>query len=230
MYVLIVGGGRTGSQLARFLLDEQHEVRVIENRKAVLSGIHRELPTEVVFEGDPIDLAVLEKAGIQDANVLAACTASDDINLVLCYLAREKYGVRRTIARVNHPRNAWLFNEIFRVDVALNQAEILARLIEEEMSMGDMMTLLKLRRGNYSLVEEKIPDGARAIGLAIKDLGLEHVVIAAIIRQGEVIVPRGVVAFEAGDEVLAVADSDGAQKLAELLARPGGRVKTVHDV
>jgi trk system potassium uptake protein TrkA len=230
MYVLIVGGGRTGSQLARFLLDEQHEVRVIENRKAVLSGIHRELPTEVVFEGDPIDLAVLEKAGIQDANVLAACTASDDINLVLCYLAREKYGVRRTIARVNHPRNAWLFNEIFRVDVALNQAEILARLIEEEMSMGDMMTLLKLRRGNYSLVEEKIPDGARAIGLAIKDLGLEHVVIAAIIRQGEVIVPRGVVAFEAGDEVLAVADSDGAQKLAELLARPGGRVKTAHDV
>ncbi|NMC80032.1 MAG: TrkA family potassium uptake protein, partial [Chloroflexi bacterium] len=114
MYVLIVGGGRTGSQLARFLLDEQHEVRVIENRKAVLSGIHRELPTEVVFEGDPIDLAVLEKAGIQDANVLAACTASDDINLVLCYLAREKYGVRRTIARVNHPHNAWLFNEIFR--------------------------------------------------------------------------------------------------------------------
>ncbi len=230
MYVLIVGGGRTGSQLARFLLDEQHDVRVIENRKAVLPGIHRELPTEVVFEGDPIDLAVLEKAGIQDANVLAACTASDDINLVLCYLAREKYGVRRTIARVNHPRNAWLFNEIFRVDVALNQAEILARLIEEEMSMGDMMTLLKLRRGNYSLVEEKIPDGARAIGMAIKDLGLEHVVIAAIIRQGEVIVPRGVVAFEAGDEVLAVADSDGAQKLAELLARPGGRVKTAHDV
>jgi trk system potassium uptake protein TrkA len=120
---------------------------------------------------------------------------------------------------VNNPRNAWLFDKKFHVDVALNQADILARLIEEEMSMGDMMTLVKLRRGNYSLVEEKVPPGAKAIGRMIKDLGLpDKCVIAAIIRKGEVMIPRGISALEEGDEVLAVTDADGADQLADLLA------------
>ena len=131
----------------------------------------------------------------------------------------------RTIARVNNPRDAWLFDEKFHVDVAVNQAEILASLIQEEMSLGDMITLLKLRRGNYSLVEEKIPEGAKAIGMAIKDLALpEHCVIAAIIRKGEVMIPRGVTTFEAGDEVLAVTDTEGAASLVDLFSpRPAER-------
>ncbi len=220
MRVLIVGVGRTGAQLARYLIHENHEVSVIEYRKEILSRIHRELPTEVIFEGNPMDPDALEKAGIKTANVVAAVTASDEVNLALCYTARERYQVPRTIARVNNPHNAWLFDALFRVDVAMNQAEILARLIEEEMSLGDMMTLLKLRRGNYSLYEEKIPEGARAIGVAIKDLEIDHTVIAAIIRHGEVVVPRGVTTFEIGDEVLAVADVDGALKLKELFGRP----------
>lgn len=220
MRVLIVGVGRTGAQLARYLIHENHEVSVIEYRKEILSRIHRELPTEVIFEGNPMDPDVLEKAGIMTANVVAAVTASDEVNLALCYTARERYQVPRTIARVNNPHNAWLFDKLFRVDVAMNQAEILARLIEEEMSMGDMMTLLKLRRGNYSLYEEKIPEGARAIGLAIKDLEIEHTVIAAIIRHGEVVVPRGITTFEMGDEVLAVSDIEGALKLRDLFGRP----------
>ena len=109
----------------------------------------------------------------------------------------------------------------FHVDVALNQADILARLIEEEMSMGDMMTLMKLRRGNYSLVEEKIPKGAEAIGIAIKDLKLpEHCVIAAIIRHGEVMIPRGITTLNADDEVLAVTNTKGAEQLAKLFNPP----------
>ena len=153
--------------------------------------------------------------------MVAACTTEDATNLVLCYMARTMYQVRRTIARVNNPRDAWMFGEIFHVDVSLNQAEILAHLIEEEMSMGDMMTLSKLRRGNYSLVEEKVPVGAPAIGRALKDLGLpDHCVIAAIFRKGEVMTPRGMASFEAGDEVLAVTDPDGAHQLAKLLAAP----------
>lgn len=220
MRVLIVGVGRTGAQLARYLIHENHEVSVIEYRKEILSRIHRELPTEVIFEGNPMDPDVLEKAGIMTANVVAAVTASDEVNLALCYTARERYKIPRTIARVNNPHNAWLFDKLFRVDVSMNQAEILARLIEEEMSMGDMMTLLKLRRGNYSLYEEKIPEGARAIGLAIKDLEIEHTVIAAIIRHGEVVVPRGITTFEMGDEVLAVSDIEGALKLRDLFGRP----------
>ncbi len=220
MYVVIAGGGRTGTQLAKFLLAQDHDVHVIENRTDVLARMHRDLPTEAIHEGNPVDPHVLEQAGIKKADVLAATTSSDEMNLVQCYVARVHYNVPRTIARVNNPRDAWLFTELFHVDVAMNQAEILARLIEEEMSMGDMVTLLKLRRGNYSLVEEKIPEGARAIGVAIKDMNLEGVVIAAIIRHSKVIVPRGITVFEAGDEVLAVTDAEGARRLAVLLSRP----------
>jgi trk system potassium uptake protein TrkA len=224
MFVMIAGGGRTGSQLALLLLAQDHEVRLIENRRDVLSRIHRELPTEVIYEGNPIDPLVLESAGIKDAQVLAAVTTSDEQNLALCFFARTKFNIRRTIARVNNPANAWLFDQKFHVDVAMNQSEIMASMIEEEMSMGDMMTLLKLRRGNYSLVEEKIPPGARAIGIPIRELGLpDHCVIAAIIRKGEVIVPRGVIAFEADDEVLAVTNADGAEKLANMFMPPAVR-------
>lgn len=217
MFVVIVGGGRTGSQLAKLLLNQEHDVHLIETRREVLARMHRELPTEIIFEGNPLDPNVLERAGIQHANVFAATTTSDEENLALCFMSRERYGVKRTIARVNNPRNAWLFDKTFHIDVALNQAEIFARLIEEEMSMGDMMTLLKLRRGKYSLVEEKIPVGAPAVGVAVKDLKLpEHCVIAAIIRKGEIVLPRGITMLQAEDEVLAVTDPDGAKELSRL--------------
>jgi trk system potassium uptake protein TrkA len=226
MFVIIAGGGRTGAQLANLLVSQDHEVRVIDNRKEVLERIHHELPTEAIIEGDPLEFHVLEQAGIQRADVLAACTTEDEINLTLCLLARNQYNVRRTIARVNNPRDAWLFDEKFHVDVAVNQAELLASLIQEEMSLGDMVTLLKLRRGNYSLVEERVSEGAQAIGMALKDLGLpEHVVIAAIIRKGEVMIPRGITTFEADDEVLAVTDADGAASLLELFSVRENKVK-----
>jgi trk system potassium uptake protein TrkA len=149
---------------------------------------------------------------------LAACTASDEDNLVICYLARQLYQVPRTIGRVNDPRKAWLFDpEIFNVDVSLNEPEIMARLIEEEMSLGDMMTLLKLRRGDFSLVEEKLVEGSGAIGVTLRDLALPgNCVIAAIIRHGQIVVPNGNSALEAGDEVLAVTDRHGAEQLVEL--------------
>jgi trk system potassium uptake protein TrkA len=222
MFVLIAGGGRTGTQLATLLVAQNYQIRLIEHRPDVLARLHRELPTEVIYEGHATDPRVLEEAGIRLAQALATCTDSDADNLALCFLARIHYNVPRTIARINNPRNAWLFDQKFHVDVALNQAEILASLIEEEMSLGDMMTLLKLRRGQYSLVEEKIPPGAKAVGVAIKDLALpEHCVIAAIIRHGKIVVPRGVTTLEVDDEVLAVTDRHGAEQLAALLASPG---------
>jgi trk system potassium uptake protein len=221
MFVLIAGGGRTAAQLAGLLLNQGHQVLVIEDRPDVLAAVHQELPTEAVFEGNATDPRVLEEAGIATAQVLAACTPSDADNLVLCYLARERFEVPRTIGQVNNPRHAWLFGALFHVDVALNQAEVLASLIEEEMSLGDMMTLLKLRRGEFSLVEEKIPPGARAIGVAIKDLELPgQCTIAAIIRRGRLVVPQGTSELQVGDEVLAVTDRNGAQELAKLFAPP----------
>lgn len=221
MFVIIAGGGRTGTQLASLLIAQNHEVRVIEHRKEVLYRLHRDLPTENIIEGRATDTVILEFAGIQHAQVLTACTPVDEDNLTVCYLARKVYHVPRIIARINNPRNAWLFNEKFNIDVALNQAEIFASLIEEEMSLGDMMTLLKIRRGEYSLVEEKLPAGAQAVGVAIKDLSLpDECVIAAVIRGGKVIIPRGVTTLQPGDEVLAITDRKGAERLASLFAPP----------
>ncbi|MGC8879520.1 MAG: potassium channel family protein [Anaerolineae bacterium] len=221
MFVVIAGGGRTGTYLAGLLVAQRQEVRLIEYRKELLVRVHHELPTEVVYEGNPSRPDVLEQAGIRRADVLVACTDSDADNLTICYLGRACYNVPRIIARINNPRAGWLFDSKFHVDVAVNHTEILASLIMEEMSLGDMVTLLKLRRGNYSLVAEKIAEGAEAIGVAIKDLGLPpRCVIAAIIRRGEVVVPRGVTTFEVGDEVLAVTDREGEQRLIQLFTPP----------
>jgi trk system potassium uptake protein TrkA len=221
MYVIIIGGGRTGSHLAALLIGQGHEVQVIEHRAEILSNVHHELPTEIIYEGDGTDPQVLEAVDIRRANVVAAVSSDDADNLVAASLARQQYGVRRVIGRVNNPRNAWLFTPEFGVDVALNQADIMAKLIEEEMSLGDMMTMLKLRRGKYSLVEEKIFPGASAVGIAVKDLHLPpNCIISGIIRQGEIVIPRGVTTLEEGDEILALVDDAARPQLEKILGRP----------
>jgi trk system potassium uptake protein TrkA len=221
MFVFIAGGGRTGAQLASQLLAQNYEVRLIEHRRELLARLHHEIPTETIYEGQATDPAVLKQAGLDRANVVVACTNDDATNLVICYLARTMFKVRRTVARINNPRNAWLFDKNFHVDETINQADVLSHLIQEEMSLGDMMTLLKLRRGRYALVEEKVPAGAKAVGMELKDLGLpEQCVIAAIIRNGQITLPRGNTKLEQFDEVLAITDTDGAKQLAILLEPP----------
>jgi len=221
MYVIIVGGGRTGSHLGSLLIAQGHEVRVIEHRPEILASVHHELPTEFIYEGDGTDPQVLEAMDIQRANVLAAVGSDDADNLVAASLAKHQYGVRRVIGRVNNPRNAWLFTPEFGVDVALNQADIVAKLIEEEMSIGDMMIMLKLRRGKYSIVEEKIAPAALAVGVAVKDLKLPpNCIISGIIRHGEIVIPRGVTTLEEGDEILALVDDAARGELEKILGRP----------
>jgi len=222
MFVIIVGGGKTGSQLAFLLLNEGYEVKIIEDRPTVLERLRQELPAETVIAGDGSDPNVLEAAGIRRAHVLAAVTGSDEANLVITTLARFEFGVPRIIARVNNPKNAWLFTPEMGVDVALNQADLMAHLIAEEMSLGDMMTLLKLRKGQYSLVEEKVHPTAIAAGKAIRDLGLpQECVIAAIIRKGQLIIPHGDTVLQPADEVLMVSHASQLQRLAALLGRAG---------
>jgi trk system potassium uptake protein TrkA len=219
MFVLITGGGRTGTQLAELLMAQHHQVRVVEHRPSVLTRLHRDLPTEMIYEGLATDPTVLELAGARHADVVATTLTSDEDNLVICYMARELFGVNRTIARVNDPRHVWLFDDKFHVDVSLDNAAVMASMIQEEMSLGDMMTLLKLNRGEYSLVEEKIPPGAPIIGKALQNLGLvDSCVIAAIIRAGKVVVPRGSSVFQVGDEVLAVTDQAGMIQLRQLFS------------
>jgi trk system potassium uptake protein len=221
MFVIIAGGGRTGAQLASYLIAQKHKVHLIEDRSEVLARIHQELPTEAIYQGDPTSPYVLELAGIKECQVLAACTTVDADNLVLCYMGRDRYGVPRTIARINNPRNAWLFDKKFHVDVSINQADLMAKLIAEEMSLGDMMTLVKLRKGEVALVEEKIAPNAPAAGKLVRDLPLPaNCTLAAIIRKDEVIAVRGETMLQVGDEILAVVASKQQAALESLLGRP----------
>jgi trk system potassium uptake protein TrkA len=221
MFVIVVGGGNTGSQLARFLIDAGHTVHVVDERPAVLEKLAMEIPVDAIISGDGSSPAVLEKAGIHEAQVLAAVTGSDETNLVITSLGRFEFNVKRIIARVNNSKNAWLFTPEMGVDVSINQAEILSRLCAEEMSAGDMMTMLKIRRGQFSIVEEKIASGALAAGKALKDLLLpNNCVISGIIRRGEMILPRGTTVLEESDEILALVDDPAREQLAKLLGRP----------
>ena len=223
MFVIVVGGGKTGSHLASELLAQGYQVKVVEDRPQVVARLREELPESAVHTGDGSSPSGLEAAGIAEAQVLAAVTGEDDVNLVVTTLARFEFNVPRVIARVNNPKNAWLFTKEMGVDVAINQADLLAKLIAEEMSLGDMMTLLKLRRGEYSIVEEKVHPQSVCVGQKVMDIDLPHeCVLAAIIRGGKLIVPRGTTVLEAADEVLAVVHASATPKLAVLLGRPPG--------
>ncbi|HLF25658.1 MAG TPA: NAD-binding protein [Anaerolineae bacterium] len=220
MFVLIIGGGKVGSHLGSILLDEGHTIRIIDPRPDVLVKLHQELPAEIINPGDGTDPTRLEQSGIRKANVVAAVTGSDETNLVVTSLARFEFNVPRIIARVNNPRNAWLFTSEMGVDVALNQADLIAKMIAEEMSLGDMLTLLTLRKGEVEIVEEKIAETAVANGQAIKDVPWPpDCTIAAVIRKGDVITPRGDTVLHAFDEVLAVVRTAQREALAKLLGR-----------
>jgi trk system potassium uptake protein TrkA len=218
MKVMIVGGGKVGTYLASLLSTGGHQVKLIEVRKEEIPHLQNELSSDVVILGNGTDPNVLESAGIYNAQVVAAATGADEVNLVITSLARFEFRVPRTIARINNPKNAWMFTPDMGVDVALNQADLMAHLIAEEMSLGDMMTLLKLRKGQYSLVEEKVAPESLAAGKALRDLRLpEKCVLAVVIRKGELMVPDSNTVLQVADEVLAVVSTNYVKDLADLL-------------
>ena len=219
--VVIVGGGAVGTHLASLLLAGGHQVTVVEVQREEIPRLQRELSMDVVMVGNGTDPTVLEAAGIRQAHVVAAVTGTDETNLVVTSLARFVFQVPRTMARVHTPKHAWMFNAEMGVDVALDQADILAKLIAEEMSLGDMMTLLKLRKGQYALVEEQVHPRAQAVGRTLRDLPLpSECALAAIIRRGELLIPRPDLVLQPTDEVLAVVHASQAAHLAALLGRP----------
>jgi trk system potassium uptake protein TrkA len=220
--VLVVGGGKVGTYLASLLIANGYTVRVIEGNRAEFDRLRKELPEGVLMMGDGTDPSVLEGAGVRKADVVAAVSRADETNLVITSLARFEFQVPRIIARVNTPKNAWLFTPEMGVDVALNQADLMAHLIAEEMSLGDMMTLLKLRRGQYSIVENRIYPRAVAAGKLVRDLDLPHdCVLTAIIRGGELIIPRGDTMLLPDDDVLALVHSSQLDHLASVLRGAG---------
>jgi trk system potassium uptake protein TrkA len=148
---------------------------------------------------------VLKRAGVTDASLVVAMTRNDEDNLVVCRLAKHHYHIPRVIARVNNPRNEWLYTKAWGVDVAISQVHLTSKVIEEEIGLGELVTLLKLNRGEAALVELNLPETSPVRGKAIRDLPLPaDTVIATIIRDGKLVIPRGDTTLEAGDEILAV--------------------------
>ncbi len=218
MNVIVVGGGKVGTTLAELLQASGHRVRLIEERSEVLSGLPRNVSQEHVILGSGSNPDVLERADIRHADVVAAVTGADETNLIVTSLARFAFNVPRTIARINDPNHAWMFTTAMGVDVAFNPADLMAHLIAEEMSLGDMMTLLKLRKGQYSLVEEQVHPRAQAVGQPLHALPLPNqCVLVAVLRGGQLIIPFGDLVLQPADEVLALVHRDQLAALAALL-------------
>jgi len=215
--VLIVGLGRTGSYLAEALAESgTHKIVAIESdpSRAVSSGT----ANVRVIRADGCEPADLEKAGIRNSDLVVATTGDDEDNLVIAQLAKLHFGVQRVIARVNNPRNHWLYNKEWGVDVAVSPTDIITKIIEEEMSLGDLVTLLKLKGGAVALAEIKLTPSSRAAGKRIDELGLpQGVVIVVVMRDGDVVVPGGETQLEADDELLAVTSVDREHELMEVL-------------
>jgi len=220
MYVIIVGGGKVGTYLATLLLNDKQRVKVIEQRREEIARLQRVLPPDAVVLGSGTDPLVLESLGVRQADVVAAVTGSDEVNLVVTSLARYEFGVRRIIGRVNNPKNAWLFTPEMGVDAAVNQAQLMGHLIAEEMSLGDMQPLLKLRKGQYSLVQEKVHPTAIAVGKSVSQLNLpRECVLVAVIHEGQLTIPRGDTVLQPVDEILAVVHVSQQAALAAILGK-----------
>jgi trk system potassium uptake protein TrkA len=209
MNVVIIGGGHVGTYITRILMDNKCTVRMIENRENVIQKLKSEVPQENIVYGSGTDPAVLEAAGIAGADVVAAVTGEDDTNLVASTIAKFEFGVPRVIARVNNPKNAWLFNPGMGVDVTLNPADLVAHLVVEEMDLKNIMTLLKVNRGNYSIVQVKADSRSKAVNKPISELAMPlNSVLIAITRGKEIIIPHGDTVINSGDNILVFADSN----------------------
>jgi trk system potassium uptake protein TrkA len=216
--VIIVGGGKVGTHLATLLLADGHQVRIIERHAGELRALHEALPAGCVVTGSGADPAVLEATGVRDADVLAAVTGTDATNLVATSLARFEFGVPRTIARVKDPGRGWMFTPAMGVDAAVNQAGLMAQLIAEEMSLGGMTTLLKLSRGDCSLVEQTVQPHAPAAGKRVVELAFPvECILVAVLRGGRLVIPHGDTVLAAGDEVIALVHKSAAQGLSRIL-------------
>lgn len=207
MKVIIIGGGQVGSYLASLLLSNGHEIKIIEHRESIYNKLEKELPHDSLILGNGSDPKVLEKAGIEDANVVAAVSGADEINLVVSTLAKMEYNVPRVVAHVNNPKNAWLFNSSMGVDVGVNQADLMAHFVVEEMDMKDMVTLMKLNRGDYSIIQVKVGADSKAANQLLKNLSIpKKTVLIAITREASLLIPKGDTQILADDEILALTD------------------------
>ncbi|MCC6099839.1 MAG: TrkA family potassium uptake protein [Olsenella sp.] len=219
MQIIIVGGGKTGSYLAPILKGDGSSVVVVDNRRKVAEKFQASLPDQRVIVGNGTSPEVLERAGVMSADVVIAATGSDEVNLVVSTLAKVEYQVPRVVARVNNPKNSWMFNESMGVDVGINQADLIARSVQEGLDMEDVFTIMRLGKDDHALVQVEVRPGSGAVGRRVSDLSLpDQTVIIAIDRAGDIIVPNGDTGLCEGDNVLALTSEGARQELRRALA------------
>jgi trk/ktr system potassium uptake protein len=207
MRVAIAGAGAVGRSIAAELIAGEHQVMLIERLQSQFEP-HTVEQAEWVL-ADACELASLEDAGMQLCDVVIAATGDDKVNLVVSLLAKTVFAVRRVVARVNDPANEWLFNEAWGVDVAVSTPRMLAAMVEEAVSVGDLVRLLTLRQGQANLVELTLPEDTPLAGRAVRDIVMPRdAALVTILRGGRVIVPQPDDPLEAGDELLFVASAD----------------------
>ena len=216
MRVAIAGAGNVGRSIATELLGNGHQVLLIEREPRSMKV--DSVPAAQWLLADACEIDTLVAAGIQDCDVVVAATGDDKVNLVVSLLSKTEFGVDRVVARVNHPKNEWLFNESWGVDVSVSSPRLLAAVVEEAVSVGDLVRLLTFRKGNANLVELTLAPDAPVVGQLVGQIAWPtDAVLAVILRDGRVIVPTPDVSLEGGDELLLVTAVEVEEELDRLL-------------
>lgn len=219
MRVAIAGAGNVGRAIARELLDNGHQVLLIDRDPKALKL--ESVPDAEWLLADACEVTSLDNAKLNTCQVLIAATGDDKVNLVASLLGKTEYGVPRVVARVNHPKNEWLFDASWGVDVAVSTPRIISALVEEAVSVGDVVRLFSFKRGQANLVELTLPDDSLCIGKTVEEVPLpENSTLAAIVRDGRVITAKSHDVFSSGDELLFVASADAENKLKSCFIQP----------
>ncbi|MBX6388846.1 MAG: TrkA family potassium uptake protein [Frankia sp.] len=209
--VTIAGAGKVGRSIAAELLENGREVLLIERDQQKIRP--EAVPGARWLRADACELSSLETAGLAECAVMVAATGDDKVNLVVSLLAKTEFGVPRVVARVNHPKNEWLFTEAWGVDVAVSAPRMLTALVEEAVSVGDLVRLMKFRQSDASLVELTLTEDSPVAGQPIGELSLPtDAALVVILRDGQAVVPSPDSTLETGDEVLAVAVTPEAEE------------------
>ncbi|HRD09622.1 MAG: hypothetical protein RLZZ92_680 [Actinomycetota bacterium] len=212
MRIAIAGAGNAGRAIARELIANGHQVLLIDKNPKALKM--ESVPSAEWLLADACEISALDKAKLDICQVMVAATGDDKVNLVSSLLAKTEYGVPRVVARVNHPKNEWLFDSSWGVDVAVSTPRIIAALVEEAVSVGDVVRLFSLKAGQANLVELTLPDNSICIGKSVAEVQLpEDASLAAIIRDSHVITPSAHDVFSAGDELIFVASAKAEELL-----------------
>lgn len=207
MYIIVAGGGKVGYYLAKSLMNQGHEILVIERDKRKCEIISVELGS-ICQRGDATDSLLMEEAGMGRADLVIAVTGDDEDNLMICQMAKKKFNVNRTIARINNPKNEHIF-KVLGIDQTVSVTDLILAQIEREIPAQSLVHLLTLREAGATFVEAKVPENSPAIGKPLQQLRIpDDCVIPLVIRNGKGIVPHGETVLKAGDEVVAVTTLD----------------------